>query len=75
MALSPNWCMEQSRTWGSRLAALESLKETHLNNILGDLGILNLSGYCLLSGGAAFSGLFYSNISGGLGESNHMNLE
>ena len=75
MALSPNWCMEQSRTWGSRLATLESLKGPHLNNLLGDLDIVNLAGYFLMSGGAAFLGVFYSNISGVLSESNHMNLE
>ena len=58
VALSKNWCMEQSKTWESRPAALELLKGPHLNNLLGNLGIVKLSIYFLLSGGAAFLGLF-----------------
>ena len=55
--------------------APEPLKGPPFNNLLGNLGIVNLSGYFLLIGGAAFLGVFYINISGGLGESYHMNLK
>ena len=66
LTLDPNCCMEWSRTQGSRLAApaLEPLKGPHFNNLLGNLGIVNLSGYFLLSRVAAFLGIFYINISG-----------
>ena len=42
--------MEWSGTQESRLAALQPLKGPHLNYLLGYLGVVNLSGYFLLSG-------------------------
>ena len=52
--LGPNWCMEWNKTQESRLAALQPLKGPHLHHVLGNLGIVNLSGYFLLSGDTAF---------------------
>ena len=77
LSLSPSCCMEWRRTQGSRLTthSLEPLKGFHFNNLLGNLGIINLSGYFLLCWAATFLGVFYINISGGLGESNHINLQ